>query len=53
MVDADVWIKTVAKLAKERHFQWAIWDLDTSYAIGFGHHGDADKITEEVAGALH
>ncbi|MDR3518748.1 MAG: cellulase family glycosylhydrolase [Azospirillaceae bacterium] len=50
---ADAWIGTVARLATERGFQWAIWDLDTSFAIGFGHNGDADKISDQFVNALH
>jgi hypothetical protein len=49
---ADAWIGTVARLARQRGFQWAIWDLDTSFAIGFGHNGDADKISDEFMKAL-
>jgi endoglucanase len=49
---ADAWIGTVARLARQRGFQWAIWDLDTSFAIGFGHNGDADKISDEFVKAL-
>lgn len=49
---ADDWIGTVARLAQARRFQWAVWDLDTSFAIGFGHQGDADKISDEIGKAL-
>ena len=49
---ADAWIGTVARLARARNFQWAVWDLDTSFAIGFGHQGDADKISDEISKAL-